>query len=130
MTRLLLIVFFLLSCLIFYYVDASLGREGLEMFPMIYSYAAALWSCVMATRGVGSVFVRVTTAIFVSLTFSIASVVTIYQFRIVAFERVHPAETQIYFMLFGMLVAGPQLVLSAFFGALANWRSDAQRVSS
>jgi hypothetical protein len=74
--------------------------------------------------------VRVTTAIFVSFTFSIASMATIYQFRFVVFERVHPAETQIYFMLFGILVAGPQLVLSAFFGAFANWRSDAQRVSS
>lgn len=130
MTRFFLVLFFLLSCLALYYVEAYLGWENLEIIPMIYSYVAALWSCVMATRGVGSVFVRVTTAIFVSLTFSIASVVTIYQFRFVAFERVHPAETQIYFMLFGIIVAGPQLVLSAFFGTFANWRSDAQRVSS
>lgn len=130
MTRFFLVLFFLLSCLALYYVDASLGWENPEIFPMIYSYAAALCSCVLATRGAGSVVMRVTTAIFVSLTFSIASMLTIYQFRFVVFERIHPAETQIYFMLFGMLVAGPQLVLSAFFGALANWRSDAQRVSS
>lgn len=130
MTKFILVPFFLLSCLALYYVDAFLGREELEIFPMIYSYAAALLSCVISTRGRKSVFVRVTAAIFVSLIFSIASMLTIYQFRFAVFERVHPAESQIYFMLFGMLVAGPQLVLSVFFGALANWRFVAQRVSS